>query len=223
MAQRLRPLVLAAAESMEQFAYLPARQTADALDRAFAHCDDVRAARKASGTTIWTRKAGARPDTCRGGLTLSLDLERAFDSVPWATLEECLVEFGVPADLISLILFLHENARYTFTLGGETVNVEPQQGIRQGCGMSPTIWTLFSFILRRSCRLWHRARSGPTLQMIFCCSGSSWTIWHFDLFLRKSLLYSPCSGVRACASVSTKQSYFDLGGAVGFMMLPGPS
>ena len=153
VAQRLRPLVLAAAESMEQFAYLPARQTADALDRAFAHCDDVRAACKASGTTIWTRKAGARPDTCRGGLTLSLDLERAFDSVPWATLEECLVEFGVPADLISLILFLHENARYTFTLGGETVNVEPQQGIRQGCGMSPTIWTLFSLHLAKKLSL----------------------------------------------------------------------
>ena len=102
---------------------------------------------------IWTRKAGARPDTCRGGLTLSLDLERAFDSVPWATLEECLVEFGVPADLISLILFLHENARYTFTLGGETVNVEPQQGIRQGCGMSPTIWTLFSLHLAKKLSL----------------------------------------------------------------------
>ncbi|CAE7821759.1 Pol [Symbiodinium sp. CCMP2592] len=146
-------MVLAAAESMEQYAYLPARQAADALDRAYAHCDDVRAARKASGTTIWTRKAGARPDTCRGGLTLSLDLERTFDSVPWATLEECLVEFGVPADLISLILFLHEHARYTFTLSGETVSVEPQQGTRQGCGMSPTIWTLFSLHLAKKLQL----------------------------------------------------------------------
>ena len=149
IAERLRPTVLEAATSVEQYAYLPSRQTADALDRALAHCDGIRAARKANRTTIWTRKEGVRAEACKGGLTLSLDLERAFDSVPWSALEECLREFHVSEDLISLILFLHENARYAFSLSGVTTSVQPGQGIRQGCGMSPAVWTLFSIHLAK--------------------------------------------------------------------------
>ena len=52
---RLKPLVQQAAQNLPQFAYLPQRQTADALDRAMAHICAIRSKRKASGTTIWTR------------------------------------------------------------------------------------------------------------------------------------------------------------------------
>ena len=61
--------------------------------------------------------------------------------MPWSALEECLREFHVSEDLVSLILFLHENARHTFSLSGETTSVQPGQGISQGCGMSPAVWT----------------------------------------------------------------------------------
>ena len=144
IAHKLQPYAIAAATDLGQFAYLPARQATDAPDRAFAHCDQVRKARKASGCTIWIRKAGQIIDLCTSGITLSLHLQWAFDTVPRSTLRQSLQECQVPAELIELILFLYENARYVFRVGEETSFVQHRQGIGQGCGMAPAVWPMFS-------------------------------------------------------------------------------
>ena len=144
---RLKPLVQQAAQNLPQFAYLPKRQTADALDRAMAHICAIRSKRKASGTTIWTRHEGHLTQRCQGGITMSLDLEKAFDSISWEVMRVCLIEFGVPQDLMTLIMHLHAHARYCFSIDGQEAEVSPGQGIRQGCGMAPAIWTIVSLSL----------------------------------------------------------------------------
>ena len=89
VSDRLKPLVQQAAQHLPQFAYLPKRQTADALDRVMAHICTIRSKRKASGTTIWNRHEGHLTQRCQGGLTISLDLEKAFDSISWEIMREC--------------------------------------------------------------------------------------------------------------------------------------
>ena len=147
VSDRLKPLVQHAAQCLPQFAYLPKRQTADALDRAMAHICAVRAKRKASGTTIWTRHEGHLTQRCQGGMTISLDLEKAFDSISWGVMQACLSEIGVSQDLMTLIMHLHAHARYCFNIEGQEAEVGPGQGIRQGCGMAPAIWTIVSLSL----------------------------------------------------------------------------
>ena len=115
-----------------------------------AHICEIRSKRKASGTTIWTRHEGHLTQRCQGGITISLDLEKAFDSISWEVMRACLVEFGVSQDLITLIMRLHAHARYCFNIDGQEAEVSPGhpgQGIRQGCGMAPAIWTIVSLSL----------------------------------------------------------------------------
>ena len=80
-------------------------------------------------------------------ITMSLDLEKAFDSISWEVMRVCLIEFGVPQDLMTLIMHLHAHARYCFSIDGQEAEVSPGQGIRQGCGMAPAIWTIVSLSL----------------------------------------------------------------------------
>ena len=48
---------------------------------------------------------------------------------------------------MTLIIHLHAHARYCFNIDGQEAEVGPGQGIRQGCGMAPAIWTIVSLSL----------------------------------------------------------------------------
>ena len=150
-------------------------------------------------------------NTCRGGVTLSLDLERAFDSVPWSVLEEWLIEFGVPSDIISLILFLHEHARYTFSLSAETTYVQPQQGLRHvACDLDAV------FTAPRQ-----TAEAGfPEFAADLLCKGLAATMGVLNC---SAIFLHPfsCSGAKACGSVSVKPSSCIHGGAAAYRTLPG--
>ena len=153
VANRIRPLVplvITAAQDLWQYAYSPTRQAADALDQALTRCSEVRDARKSSAaTTIWKRRQGCIEDSCSGGITLSLDLNKAFDSVSWTLLEQVLGKFAIPAEIAQLIMFLHCEARYLFTKADEVTSLQLGQGIRQGCGTAPSLWTLHSLSLTK--------------------------------------------------------------------------
>ena len=147
IAEAIRPTVLDAAQRIPQFAYLAGRQTCDAIDRAFGHCREIRERRQNATVTTRDRRAGKVAQIISGGITLSLDLRKAFDSIPWQCLQECLVHFQIPAPIIQLILYLHENARYVFKTPRAQGSVLAGQGIRQGCGLAPMLWTLYSLYL----------------------------------------------------------------------------
>ena len=87
LALKIRGNVEAAAATTRQYAYLQQRQTADALDRAFNHCRQVREDRKSTSLNLRRRKLGGAMPCARGGLTLSLDLQKAFDCIPWYELQ----------------------------------------------------------------------------------------------------------------------------------------
>ncbi|CAE7448983.1 unnamed protein product [Symbiodinium natans] len=147
VAEEIRPIVSNAATHIPQFAYLEGRQTCDAIDRAFGHCREIRERRQNATVTTRDRRAGKTAQIVSGGVTLSLDLRKASDSIPWQCLQTCLEHFRIPASIIQLILYLHENATYIFKTPRAQGSVLAGQGIRQGCGLAPMLWTLYSLYL----------------------------------------------------------------------------
>ena len=155
---------------------LPA-QAPDALDRAMAHICTVRSRRKASGTTIWTRHEGHLTRQCQGGVTISLDLEKAFDSISWPVMQACLVEVGV------------QHARYCFSIDGQEAEVSPGQGIRQGCGMAPAIWTIVSLSLAKA-----MLKIAPTAHITVFADGTLLQ-WMFDDVAAFNLIPTEVAGI----------------------------
>ncbi|CAE7764519.1 unnamed protein product [Symbiodinium sp. CCMP2592] len=129
---------------MPQSAYLPARSAQDALDRALTHCHHARAILRAQQNNPHLRKQGHQTAPCRGAITLSVDLQKAFDLLPRALLDQALQAAEISAELRWAILQIHRHAQMQFKVGQHQTTVTTENGIRQGCGLSPTLWSLFT-------------------------------------------------------------------------------
>ena len=127
-----------------QFAYLHCRGTQDAIDRVRAHCVQVRQLLHDNMYHIQQRASG----TCRhfvvGGLLMSLDLQKAFDSVLRSRLVEALRWYQMDDNLISILLHFYQNSCFTFQHRGESRTFPTNCGIRQGCKSAPILWAVFS-------------------------------------------------------------------------------
>ena len=86
------------------------------------------------------RKAGESRADCLGGIQLSLDLSKAYDKVPWAKLRQALRK----EELINLIFYVHAKAELVFQHADKTASVKLGRGLRQGCGLSPLLWVLYT-------------------------------------------------------------------------------
>ena len=89
-AERLRPYVYDLACRFPQFAYVGMRSVEDAIERACAHCATARTMLEGQKYNLHRRREGHKVGQCRGGLTLSLDLSRAFDCLPREVLHASL-------------------------------------------------------------------------------------------------------------------------------------
>ena len=150
-ADRLRPFVQQALESIPQFAYLTGRETSDSLDRILSHCAGVRSEIQRSRGRIQfkavhkgSRFAGSR---LKGGLQLSLDLTKAYDRMPRHRLLEALLRIHAPPALVALILHIHDNARIVLEKNGLRDSIVMGQGVRQGCGLSPLLWLAYTVLI----------------------------------------------------------------------------
>ena len=144
-AQRLRPYLLHAVKHVPQFAYIHNRQTSDSIDRVISHCHQVRS-RVAENRFNPFKQSHIRA-RFTGGMQLSLDLAKAFDKMPRHSLLTALERISLPEDLISLILYIHDNAIMSFSRGNETAFVRTGSGVRQGCGLAPLLWVAYTLLL----------------------------------------------------------------------------
>ena len=143
-ANRLRPYLEEAAFQMPQFAYLSQRQTLDSIDRAVAHC--VRIRKRIAENRINPFRSKARiPFT--GGMQLSLDMTKAFDRMPRLLLLQSLERICTPADLIALIMYVHDNACMQFQRNQQSRVISAGSGIRQGCGLAPLLWVAYTLLI----------------------------------------------------------------------------
>ena len=168
--RRLQPYVENIARNSPQFAYVAGRGTAEAISQAAGHCERVRAAVRAQKMDLRSKYKGVQQVPCAGGCQLSIDMSRAFDSVPRDLLRDALQWAGVPDDLLVLLLSWHEQS--TYVLGSRhddklRRSIDVTRGVKQGCIIAPSLWVIYS------CFVWYQ---------IDCALGHTWTDEHITGF-----------------------------------------
>ncbi|XP_037521552.1 uncharacterized protein LOC119398809 [Rhipicephalus sanguineus] len=87
----------------------------------------------------------------RGLLCCFLDVEKAYDNVPHASLFKCLSDLGLPEALQSTIKQLYSGNAVTAAFAGVTTeSVEVSKGLRLGCPLSPILYLLYVSELERA-------------------------------------------------------------------------
>ena len=72
------------------------------------------------------------------------DLTKAFDSVHRETLWSILVRYGCPHKFVRIVRLLHDGMEASVLCDGEATPQFPVQvGVKQGCVIAPTLFTLF--------------------------------------------------------------------------------
>ena len=127
-----------------QFAYIAGRSGDEAISRVFHRCQSARESLKAGVDSVHAKRAGARSVPCSGGALLSIDLSRAFDTVPRQALSQALQAAGVEPALHDLVLDLHEHCQHEISQNGFTDKFDMQCGVRQGCSLSPLLYAIFT-------------------------------------------------------------------------------
>ena len=105
LATRLQPKVASYLEQVPQWAYLPSRSTGDALKAVCAHMNQVRTLPATHSTSLPNRFQGAPQPKMHGGISICLDVKKAFDSLRHDFLEEAMREAQFDEDEIQTILF----------------------------------------------------------------------------------------------------------------------
>ena len=141
---RVMPHVIDYVSGRPQFAYCPHKALDDAVCRVASHCRHVRSRIQHGTLSVHARREGARESTCFGGLMLSVDLSRAFDELPRWSLEAALTHAKVPKELQIAIISIHQQCKYTVRHGPHSKTFALEKGVRQGCVLSPLLFTLFS-------------------------------------------------------------------------------
>jgi len=77
------------------------------------------------------------------GVLMSLDFEKAFDSVEWSYIYDSLGYFGIPEKFINYIkIFYHEIQSCVLNNGSFSEFFMPERGVRQGCPLSPPLFVI---------------------------------------------------------------------------------
>ena len=127
-----------------QYACSKGKAIDEAILRVGEHCRHIRTNIQQSAISVHAKRAGKRASSCYGGVMLSLDLSKAFDCVPRWALMQSLAHVGVGPDLQAAILSIHERCRYHIRHGKHNGSIDMKRGIRQGCALSPCLYSIFT-------------------------------------------------------------------------------
>ena len=130
-------------KDIHQYAYIPHRDVLGCLVRTMDHC---RHARRLLYNLRSLRQGGPkRPYVA--ALQVSIDLSQAFDSAPWDLLREALRRTSAPLNLQEYIMSWVQQTQYNILHHGSVVQIHAKRGVRQGCVLSPTLWSVFTGLL----------------------------------------------------------------------------
>ncbi|KAJ4811131.1 RNA-directed DNA polymerase (reverse transcriptase)-related family protein [Rhynchospora pubera] len=101
---------------------------------------------------------------------LKADVNKAFDKLSWDFLERALRYLNVPERFIQLLISSYKRAKVTIMINGNGDGfLEPTQGLRQGCPMSPYVFIIALEVLSR---MLHMARNRGDLKGVKVASSS---------------------------------------------------
>ena len=129
LADRIRDRAEAYIRRSPQFAYITHRSTDDAIGRVCSHLAEARKAASEALPNAHCRKAGDTPRAIAGGLSLSLDVDKAFDSLPRDQLVMAMQEAALTSEEIALAVHIHEAARLHFQISDQETDLPLQQGV----------------------------------------------------------------------------------------------
>ena len=144
LADDLKPYAMSYLRGKPQHAYLAHRSTYSAIIQAADHCRRARGLLRAHTHNLHQRREGTikRGDFC-ACLQISVDLSQAFDTAPWELIHESLRRTRALPALINRIMDWISGTKYVLEHRGSKVEVRAQRGVRQGCVLSPLLWSLF--------------------------------------------------------------------------------
>ena len=130
-------------QMVPQYAYLPRRGCNDAIGRLMTHLRQVRTRLGQLQYPVHRSASGEPQPELYGGLTISLDLSKAFDQVDRVLLFQGLTDMQVSSDLIALLRSIYHSTGFEFVHKGEFRRFSTFKGIRQGCKCAPILWALY--------------------------------------------------------------------------------
>ena len=161
------PFVQARMSMYPQYAYRQGASTSDPILRASLHCNQVRKDLANCATDLTSKILyKAQPELC-GGIMASLDLRKAFDSLPYLEMHLALLETGMPCELASIIMDVRISTTLHIRHGGECGYTDMTRGLRQGCPIAPMVYAAWTC---RVCRLLNQAL------------GKHWTSEHMSMY-----------------------------------------
>jgi hypothetical protein len=72
-----------------------------------------------------------------------VDLVKAFDSVPRASLFAMLSRLGVPENLCNIVISFHSNIKVLIRAGERDIEIESNVGVKQGDSLAPVLFSLY--------------------------------------------------------------------------------
>ena len=148
---RLRPLVSEAAATWPQFAYPQGRSIDHAIARVVAHCSRAREAITNARVSLKDRRErGKVPTNCCGGIMISIDTSKAFDTIDRQVLLQELLAAGVDANDVAVIMALRSHIGYHPCKTEPEARITSRRGVRRGCALVPTLWVLITIALMKA-------------------------------------------------------------------------
>ena len=178
--ERLSEQVFLTLGDTPQFAYRKGVDTSNAILRATSHCREVRALLQRSRQDHTARIAGTPCCRLAGGMMASVDLAKAFDTVPHGEIQCALEELGVDSRLIAVVVRVHTQTQCLIRQAGREAMAEMTRGLRQGCPLAPVLYAAWT---ARLCRL------------LDAKLGAGWCVEHASIFADDTLGFWEISSV----------------------------
>lgn len=125
------------------FGFMPQRAATDAIQRVACHSRAVRALVGSQRRSVVQQMTQTPKLTFCGGISLFLDMSRAFDCANRQVLFDHLFDLGTPPNLVQLVASWHENTHYHLQSNFCTSSVKVGKGLRRGCKIAPQLWVIY--------------------------------------------------------------------------------